>query len=143
MEVTKQYVDFILDYLGTSIKVQLPEPQDDGRYINWKLGPRVIIPVQIEVLATYTRSANLFITFDKYSVEKLFFMPLDSSPNSIVNKIGDQIRKIVIKSYLEDGRKDEIKQMYDAKREEMGVLFVKVAGKISEIESNNSNKIIE
>ena len=77
MNVTEKYVEFILYYIGDEWRIQLNEPQEDGKYISWKTGPTVTIPVKIEVLNKYTRSAQLRLSFDKYKVDDLFFMPIN------------------------------------------------------------------
>ena len=141
--ITVKYVEFILEYLGDSRRVQLVEPQEDGGYAYWKLGPSVTVPVKIKVLNKYTRSANLLLSFDKYEVEHLFFMPLNSSPDSILLKADRKIEKIVNKTFIEDGRADEIKKRYAKKRAEISELFVKTQSKITELNQNNSDKILE
>ena len=141
--ITVKYVEFILEYLGDSFRAELIEPQEDGGYVSWKLGPVVCVPVKIEVLNKYTRSANLRLSFDKYVVDDLFFMPLNSSPDSILTKISKKINKIVNRTFIEDGRADEIKKMYAEKRVEIGELFIKTQSKITELNQNNSDKIVE
>lgn len=143
MMVTQKYVEFILDYLGDSFKAELYEPQEKGKYISWKLGPIISIPVKIEILNKYTRSANLRLSFDKYQVDDLFFMPLNSSPDSILNKVNKKIVKIVNKTLIDDGREDEIKKMYDDKRAFISELFIKSKSNSVEVKSNNSDKIVE
>jgi hypothetical protein len=116
MNITEKYVEFILEYLEKNLKVQLMEPKDNNDYAYSKMGPKVNIDVEIKVLGKYTRSANLLLTFDKYTVEHLFFMPMASSPDSILEKTHKQIIKIVNNAFINDGREDEIKKMYDDKR---------------------------
>jgi hypothetical protein len=116
MNITERYVEFILEYLEKNLKVQLMEPKDNNDYAYSKMGPKVNIDVEIKVLVKYTRSANLLLTFDKYTVEHLFFMPMASSPDSILEKTHKQIIKIVNNAFINDGREDEIKKMYDDKR---------------------------
>ena len=141
--ITVKYVEFILEYLGDSRRVQLVEPQEDGGYAYWKLGPSVTVPVKIKVLNKYTRSANLLLSFDKYEVEHLFFMPLNSSPDSILLKADRKIEKIVNKTFIEDGRADEIKKRYAEKRAEISDRFISAKAKAVEIKPNNSDKIVE
>ena len=116
MNITEKYVEFILEFLGKNLKVQLMEPKGNNDYAYSKMGPKVNVDVEIKVLGKYTRSANLLLTFDKYTVEHLFFMPMASSPDSILEKIDKQIFKIVNNTFINDGREDEIKKMYDDKR---------------------------
>jgi len=125
MSITEKYRDFILDILGESHKTQLMEPYKKGDYINWKIGPIVYMDVNIEVLATYTRSAMLRITFDKYIIDQLFFMPLNSSPDDIVSKIYSKINSIVNKTLIDDNRGEEMKEMYNKRREK---IFNKLEG---------------
>lgn len=125
MSITEKYVDFILDYLGEVSRVQLLEPQEDGKNIYWKSGSIVTLPVKIEVLAKYTRSANLLLRFDKYKVEYLFFMPIESSPESIIRKINTKIAKIVNDTLIKDGRSSDIKQLYEEKRARLAELLIK------------------
>lgn len=132
MSITEKYVDFILDYLGEVSRVQLLEPQEDGKNIYWKTGPIVTLPVKIEVLAKYTRSAILRLSFDKYTVEDLFFMPINSSPDSILSKIDKKMHKIVNKAFIDDGREEEIKKMYQERRAEIAELFKKLNEKEDE-----------
>lgn len=143
MHITAKYVEFILEYLGDSFRADLVEPQEEGVYVSWKMGPIVCLPVKIEVLNKYTRSAQLRLSFDKYTVEDIFFMPLNSSPASIISKTNKKINKIVNKTLLEDGREDEIRKMYADKRAFIGEQFVKAQGKIAELNQNNSDKIVE
>ena len=95
MMITQKYVEFILEYLGKDYRAQLDEPLEKGTYASWKIGPIITTPVNIEVLNKYTRSANLRLSFDKYKVDELFFMTLNSSPDSILNKTNKNIVKIV------------------------------------------------
>lgn len=143
MHITAKYVEFILEYLGDSFRAELLEPQEDGGYVSWKLGPVVCVPVKIEVLNKYTRSAQLRLSFDKYQVDDLFFMPLNSSPDSILTKTNKKINKIVNRTFIDDGREDEIKKMYADKRAFIAEQFIKVQGKIAELNKNNSEKIVE
>jgi hypothetical protein len=120
MTVTQKYVDFILDnIIQDTIRVQLYKPFEDGSRMYVKLGPIIHCKVQIEVVEKYTRSAKLKLTFDKYEVEELFFIPFSSSPDSIEKKIQNKIEKIVNKTFIDDNRTEDIKQMYEEKRKIM------------------------
>jgi hypothetical protein len=117
MTVTQKYVNFILDnIIQDSITVQLYKPFEDGSRMYTKLGPTVHCKVKIEIVEKYTRSAKLKLTFDKYEVEELFFIPFNSSPESIEGKTRTKIEKIVNKTYIDDNRTEDIKQMYEAQR---------------------------
>lgn len=141
--ITEKYVEFILEYIGDTSRAQLDEPQDTGGSISWKLGPIVSVPVKIKVLNKYTRSANLLLSFDKYEVEHLFFMPINSSPDSILLKTHRKIERIVNKTFIDDGRADEIKKRYAEKRAEISDRFISAKAKAVEIKPNNSDKIVE
>lgn len=143
MHITAKYVEFILEYLGDSFRAELLEPLEKDAYASWKMGPIVCIPVKIEVLNKYTRSAYLRLSFDKYTVEDIFFMPLNSSPDSILNKTNKKINKIVNKTLIDDGREDEIRKMYADKRAFIEEQFIKAQGKIAELNQSNSDKIVE
>ena len=127
MDITQKYVEFILMYLGDDTNVHLIEPKEVGDNTYTKLFPSVTIPVKIKVLYKYTRSANLSITFDKYTVEELFFITMNSSPDSISSKINKKISKIVNDTFINDGREDEIKKMYNDKRVSINEQIAKFA----------------
>jgi hypothetical protein len=114
MTITQKYVDFILDnIIQDSITVQLYKPYEDGSRMSTKIGPQVRCKVKIEVIEKYTRSANLKLTFDKYEVEEIFFIPFSSSPESIEGKTRTKIEKIVNKTFIDDNKTEDIKQMYE------------------------------
>lgn len=114
MTVTQKYVDFIIDnIIQDNSTVQLYKPQEDGARMIVKLGPTVRCKVEIEIIEKYTRSAKLKLTFDKYEVEEIFFIPFSSSPQSIEDKTRTKIEKIVNKTFIDDNRTEDIKQMYD------------------------------
>ena len=117
MSMTEKYVDFILDnFIGDKIKVQLPKPYKDGRVMWVKLGFVVYREVEIEVLEKYTRSVKLKLSFDKYEVEQLVFIPIESAPTSIKNKFYNKVQTLVYETLFNDGRKDEISKMYEEKQ---------------------------
>jgi hypothetical protein len=121
MSITERYRDFILDSLLEYHKTQLIEPDRNGNFIAWKIGPIVHLDVTIGVIAKYSRSAVLRIAFDKYTVEQLFFMPLNSSPDSIISKIYGKINVIVNKTLIDDNRGEDIKEMYKKRRERIQI----------------------
>ena len=117
MSVTEKYINFILDnFIGDKINVQLPKPDKDGRVMWVKLGFIVYQEVEIEVLEKYTRSVKLKLLFDKYEVEQLVFIPIESAPISIKEKFYDRIENLVYKTFFEDGRQEEISKMYEEKQ---------------------------
>ena len=129
--------------IGSNIRVQLPNPQEDGKLYWTKLGPIVYMNVELEVIEKYTRSVKFNLKFDRYEVEKIIFIPIESSPMSIKEKLNNTLTNLVYKTFLEDGRQDELKQMYDEKRKTMFSGLEKMVGKIKEIDSKDSDKIVE
>ena len=130
MTVTQKYVDFIIDnIIQDNSTVQLYKPQEDGSRMITKLGPQVHCIVQIEVVEKYTRSAKLKLTFDKYEVEEIFFIPFNSSPQSIEDKTRTKIEKIVNKTFIDDNRTEDIKQRYDAQYKLLGESLSKFISK--------------
>ena len=124
MSVTEKYIDFILDnFIGDKIKVQLPKPDKDGRVMWVKLGFVVYQEVRIEILEKYTRSVKLKLSFDKYEIEQLVFIPVESSPISIKEKFHNRIENLVYKTFFEDGRKEEISKMYEEKQNKIFLNF--------------------
>ena len=143
MELTKKYIDFMLEnVIGSSIRVQLPHPQEDGKLFWTKLGPTVYMNVELEVIEKYTRSVKFNFKFDKYDVEKIIFIPIESAPTSIKEKLNNTLTNLVYKTFLEDGRQDDLKQMYDEKRKTMFSGLSKMVGKVVNIEDVNSDKIV-
>lgn len=135
MTVTEKYVDFILDsIIQDTVTVQLYKPYEDGSRMYVKLGPVVHCKVKIEVIEKYTRSAKLKLTFDKYKVEELFFIPFSSSPDSIEGKTRTKIEKIVNKTFTDDNRTEEIKQMYLDRHRTLGEALSQIVGKKKENE---------
>jgi hypothetical protein len=133
MTITQKYVDFILDnIIQDSIKVQLYKPFEDGARMYVKLGPRVLCQVKIEVIEKYTRSAKLKLTFDKYEIEEIFFIPFSSSPDSIERKTRIKIEKIVNKTFIDDSRTEDIKQMYAQQYKLLGDALSKIVVKKNE-----------
>jgi len=133
MTITQKYVEFILDnIIQDSIRVQLYKPYEDGSRMYVKLGPTVHCKVQIEVLEKYTRSVKLKLTFDKYEHEDIFFIPFSSSPDSIEKKTQNKIEKIVNKTFIDDNRTEDIKQMYEERHTQIGEIISKVISKKDE-----------
>jgi hypothetical protein len=144
MDVREKYIDFMLDnIIGTNIKVQLPHPQEDGKLFWVKLGPVVYMDVKLEVIEKYTRSVKFNFKFDRYDVEKIIFIPIESSPMSIKSKLNNTLTNLVYKTFLEDGRQDDIRQMYKDKRSRINEQLKKIVGQIKEIDNKDSNKIVE
>ena len=116
MSITEKYIDFILDnFIGSEIKVPLPKPYKES-VMRVKLGLVVYQGVQIEVLEKYTRSVKLKLSFDKYEIEQLVFIPIESAPISIKEKFRKRVENLVWKAFFDDGRQDEIIKMYEQKQ---------------------------
>ena len=144
MELTKKYIDFMLEnVIGSNIRVQLPHPQEDGKLFWTKLGPTVYMNVELEVIEKYTRSVIFKLKFDKYEIEKIIFIPIESSPMSIKEKLNNTLTNLVSKTFIADGRQDDLKKMYDEKRKTMFSGLSKMVGKVVNIEDVNSDKIVE
>ena len=126
MSITKKYIDFMLDnVIGSDIRVQLPNPQEDGKLFWTKLGPTVYIKVDLEVIEKYTRSVKFKLKFDKYELEQIIFIPIESSPMSIKEKLHNKVENLVCKTFLDDNRQDDMRQMYEEKRKTMFNLITK------------------
>lgn len=124
MEITKKYVDFILEnVINFNSKVLVPEPQEDNKIVYWKLGPRVYMDTTLEVIEKYTRSVKFKIKFDKYEIEQLIFIPIESSPMSIQRKLESKLEKIVYNTLIEDGRRAELVQMYEDRRKNIFIRY--------------------
>lgn len=144
MDIREKYIDFMLEnIIGENIKVQLPSPQEDGGVMFVKLGPTVYVDVALEVIEKYTRSVKFKVKFDKYEVEKIIFIPIESAPMSIKEKLNNTLEKLVYNTFILDGRRDDIKQMYDDKRNRINDKLKTIVGKVREVENKDSNKIVE
>jgi hypothetical protein len=118
LTITQKYVNFILDnIIEESVRVQLYKPYEDGSRMYVKMGPMVLCQVKIKVIEKYTRSAKLKLTFDKYEIEEIFFIPFSSSPESIERKTRIKIEKIVNNTFIDDNRTDDIKKMYEERQQ--------------------------
>lgn len=126
MEINKKYIEFVLENIfKDNVKVQLPEPEGKDKQIYWKLGPTVYVNVQLTVLEKYTRSAKFLLKFDRYEIEQLVYLPVESAPFSIYDKFIKKLEKLVYQTYIDDGRRDEIIEMYAQKRAQIGKLIKK------------------
>ena len=129
MTITQKYVDFIIDnIIQDSTTVQLYQPFEDGSRMFVKSGPTVYCKVQINIIEKYTRSVKLKLTFDKYEIEEIFFIPFSSSPDSIEMKTRKKIENIVNKTFIDDNRTEDIKQMYKDKYKVIGELLLNCMG---------------
>lgn len=141
MELSRKYVDFIVENLfEDKIKVTIKEPSNSNSawQSNWNKGIDVRMLVEIEVLEKYTRSVLVKLKFDKYCVEKLVFLQIESAPYSIYGKFIKMVEKLVFETLVTDGREDEIKKMYEDKRTELS-RKIKEAIENSKIIQNSSS----
>ena len=144
MSITNKYIDFMLEnVIGSDISVQLPRPEEDGKLFWVKLGPTVYVKVDLEVIEKYTRSVKFKLKFDKYELEQIIFIPIESSPMSIKDKLYNKVEKLVCKTFLDDNRQDDMRQMYEDRRKKLFSWIDKGVGQIKEIDDNESNKIVE
>ena len=139
MEQNKKYIEFLLNtIIDSKVTVQLPSPQQNGKAMWVKLGPIVNINVDLEVIEKYSRSVSFKLKFDRYEIDQLIFFPINSSPISIREKLIKNIEKLVYKTFIDDGRREDIIKMYEEKRGKIISDVLKAASKIKEL--NNSKK---
>jgi hypothetical protein len=139
MELNKKYIEFMLDnVIGSSVRVQLPKPQEAGKVMWVKLGPVVYMNVDLEVIEKYSRSVKFKLKFDKYELEELIFLPVESAPMSIKSKLISKIEKLVFKTFLEDGRRDDIVKMYEDKK---AMMFNGLIKKVS-VKEIDTSKVV-
>jgi hypothetical protein len=113
MNITEKYVDFIVDnFIQDKIRVELPRIEEDGKVFWVKLGLVTHQDVDTEVLEKYTRSVKLKLSFDEYEVEKLLFIPLNSSPESVKSKFYEMVQKTVLESL----GSEKINKKYEEKK---------------------------
>jgi hypothetical protein len=139
MELNKKYIEFMLDnVISSSVRVQLPKPVSDGKIVWVKLGPVVYINVDLEVVEKYSRSVLFKLKFDKYEIEELIFLPVESAPMSIKSKLISKIEKLVFKTFLDDGRRDDIVKMYEDKK---AMMFNGLIKKVS-VKEIDTSKVV-
>lgn len=111
--VMERYVDFISSEITPIQKVLLwiPSSIKDEVYIP-KIGPKVYIKVNIEIIEKYTRSSKFKLKFDKYEIEDMFFMSRHKSPDLIFSEIERKIENIINNTFLDDNREGEIIEKY-------------------------------
>jgi hypothetical protein len=133
------YPEFIAQDLKGSYRVTIDQPKnpDGSRPYIKKLGPFVYVDVQVEILAIYTRSLELFLTFDGLNIRKIFYTPFDKGPDIVHADIYHKIDKLVNKALLEDGREEWIREEYRKKQERVNTKIKEIVGKIKEIDDKN------
>jgi hypothetical protein len=139
------YPEFISEDIRGSYKVTLNQPKNpDGSkaYIT-KLGPFVHVNVEVEILAIYTRSVELFLTFEGLNIRKIFYTPFDKGPDVIHADIYQKIDKLVNKALLEDGREEWIREEYRKKQERINTKIQEIVGKIKEIDDRNKEDYLQ
>jgi hypothetical protein len=142
MELNKKYIEFMLDnVIGSSVRAQLPRPQEGGKVMWVKLGPVVYMNVDLEVIEKYSRSVLFKLKFDKYEIEELIFLPVESAPMSIKSKLISKIEKLVFKTLLDDGRREDIVKMYEDKQKHINSMILKAATKIKELDNPKANYV--
>lgn len=133
------YPEFIAQDLKGLYTITIDQPKNpDGSapYIK-KLGPFVNIKVEVEILNIYTRSVELFLTFDGLNIKKIFYTPFDKGPDIVHAEIYRKIDKLVNKALLEDGREEWIREEYRKKQERVNNKIQEIVGKIKEIDDRN------
>ena len=139
------YPEFIAQDLKGSYKITVDQPRNpDGSnpYI-LKLGPFVHLDVQVEILNIYTRSLELFLTFDGLNIRKIFYTPFDKGPDIIHAEIYHKIDKLVNKALLEDGKEEWIREEYRKKKERLNNKILEIAKKIEEIDDKNKDNYLQ
>jgi hypothetical protein len=118
MAIRQKYIDFILENLiYPQVKIQLPIPADDGEYYCVQEGTILYMDITIQVIERYTRAVKLKLNFDAYEKEQIFFIPIAEAPELIERKLHYMLKKVVMETFENNGRRQEIKQWYDeAKR---------------------------
>lgn len=133
------YPEFIAQDLKGLYTITIDQPKNpDGSapYIK-KLGPFVQLSVQVEILNIYTRSVELFLTFDGLNIKKIFYTPFDKGPDIVHAEIYRKIDKLVNKALIEDGREEWIREEYRKKQERVNNKIQEIVGKIKEIDDRN------
>lgn len=141
------YPEFIAEDIRDVYRITVDQPKNlDGStpYIK-KLGPFVQVNVQVEILAIYTRSVELFLTFEGLNIRKIFYTPFDKGPDIIHAEIYRKIDKLVNKALIEDGREEWIREEYRKKQEHVNNKIQEIVGKIKEIDEkqNSQNRLLD
>jgi len=112
----ERYVGFICSEIKDkhSVLLWIPSSIKDEVYIP-KIGPKVYIECNINILEKYTRSAKVELSFDKYKIETLLFMSRHKSPDLLFSEIHRKIEKLVNNTFLDDSREEEIIEKYKTK----------------------------
>ena len=141
------YPEFIAQDLKGLYTITIDQPKNpDGSapYIK-KLGPFVNMKVDVEILNIYTRSVELFLTFDGLNIKKIFYTPFDKGPDIVHAEIYRKIDKLVNKALIENGREEWIREEYRKKQERVNNKIQEIVGKIKEIDEkqNGQNRLLD
>ena len=120
LSVMERYVAFICSELPKTRRVLLtpPPPMENGEYgykRMSKIGPHVYMPVEIEIVETYTRSAKLCVKFEDYQMNDIFYMSRHKGPDKLLEEIDKKIDKIVNRTLIDDGRQEWVREQYKIK----------------------------
>lgn len=126
LSVMERYVAFICGELPKTRRVLLtpPPPMENGEYgykRMSKIGPHVYMPVEIEIVETYTRSAKLCVKFEDYQMNDIFYMSRHKGPDKLLEEIDKKIDKIVNRTLVDDGRQEWVREQYKIKSVEVDV----------------------
>jgi len=134
----EKYVAFLCGELVSEYSVCLSEPKGvDGTPARIKkAGPGVLCKTEISVVESYTRSAKLKLVFCKYEKEDIFYMSRHKSPDALLHEIYSKIDKVVNKAFIEDGREDEIRELYRVKHEKYNAAIKEALDKLK-IQAND------
>ena len=117
MEFRQNYIDFIIEnVIHPTLKIQLPIPDDDGENYSVQEGTILYMDITIQVIETYTRAVKLKLNFDAYEKEQIFFIPITEAPELIERKLHYTLKKVVMETFENNGRRQEIKQWYEDAR---------------------------
>jgi hypothetical protein len=75
------------------------------------------MPVEIEIVETYTRSAKLCVKFEDYQMNDIFYMSRHKGPDKLLEEIDKKIDKIVNRTLIDDGRQEWVREQYKIKSE--------------------------
>lgn len=123
LSVMERYVAFICGELPKTRRVLLtpPPPMENGEYgykRMSKVGPHVYMPVEIEIVETYTRSAKLCVKFEDYQMNDIFYMSRHKGPDKLLEEIDKKIEKIVNRTLIDDGRQEWVREQYKIKSDD-------------------------
>ena len=123
LSVMERYVAFICSELPKTRRVLLtpPPPMENGEYgykRMSKIGPHVYMPVEIEIVETYTRSAKLCVKFEDYQMNDIFYMSRHKGPDKLLEEIDKKIDKIVNRTLVDDGRQEWVREQYKIKSDD-------------------------